>query len=641
MKDVSFDTAGRATRRLPRWAACATVVLGTIGFAVVAASARADVAPCDVGTATIVWDGGAGTSSWNDAANWNDVANDQDRVPTSGDDVCVGTGGVTVVFAGGSTSVSSLEVVTGSALTVSAGSLSLDGSSPSSSSVATLTLSGGSLGGSGSLAVSSSFTWTDGDHTGSGTTTVSSGATFSMDTTVSNSTLGGTRQVVIASGATAQVSGSGTLYGSGSIANAGDLTLAAAPTLHPSVANTGTLIAAGLGNATVAEFFSNDGTVQVNAGTLTLSYPFGTSGGSFEIAGGTTLVLAGGTSTFSSSSSFTGDGELRIDGGDATVDAGATFDVDTLRVAGGSLSLGASSSVATLTLSGGSLGGSGSLAVSSSFTWTDGDHTGSGTTTVSSGATFSMDTTVSNSTLGGTRQVVIASGATAQVSGSGTLYGSGSIANAGDLTLAAAPTLHPTVANTGTLIAAGLGNATVAEFFSNDGTVQVNAGTLTLSYPFGTSGGSFEIAGGTTLVLAGGTSTFSSSSSFTGDGELRIDGGDATVDAGATFDVDTLRVARRQPLARCLLLGGHPHDVGRLARRFRVPRRELVVHLDRRRPHRLGDHHGLLGRHVLDGHDGVELHPGRDPAGRDRLRRHGPGLRQRHPVRVRVDRERR
>ncbi len=534
MRDRSIDTGGDGVRRLSRWAACAALVLATVGFAVVATSARAEATPCDVGTATIVWDGGGGTTSWNDAANWNDVVTDQDRLPTAGDDVCVGTGGVTVVFVGGSTSVSSLEVVTGSALLVSGGSLSLDGPAPASS-VATLTLSGGSLGGSGALDVATSFTWTDGDHIGSGITTVASGATFSMDTTVSNSTLGGTRQVVISPGATAQISGSGVLYGSGTIVNAGPLTLPGDPTLYATIANTGTLSTAGSGTTTLAGAFTNDGTVQVSSGTLTLGYPIGSSGGSFQVAGGATLAFAGGSPTYTSSSSFTGSGQVRLDGGDVTVTAGATFSPAALLATHGSLSLDATSSVATLTLSGGSLGGSGALDVATSFTWTDGDHIGSGITTVASGATFSMDTTVSNSTLGGTRQVVISPGATAQISGSGVLYGSGTIVNAGPLTLPGDPTLYATIANTGTLSTAGSGTTTLAGAFTNDGTVQVSSGTLTLGYPIGSSGGSFQVAGGATLAFAGGSPTYTSSSSFTGSGQVRLDGGDVTVTAGATF----------------------------------------------------------------------------------------------------------
>src|SRR5262245_25038044 len=55
----------------------------------------------------VFWDGGAGTSNWNDAANWN--RNGVDAVPLNGDDVTINSAAnPTVAYTSGTLTLNSL-----------------------------------------------------------------------------------------------------------------------------------------------------------------------------------------------------------------------------------------------------------------------------------------------------------------------------------------------------------------------------------------------------------------------------------------------------------------------------------------------------------------------------------------------------
>jgi hypothetical protein len=89
----------------------------------------------------VVWDGGAGTNNWNDAANWN--RNGVDAVPMNGDDVTINVAAnPNVMFTSGSVTLNSL--MTNEALTVTGGTLGLTGAADVN---AALTMMGGTLSG--------------------------------------------------------------------------------------------------------------------------------------------------------------------------------------------------------------------------------------------------------------------------------------------------------------------------------------------------------------------------------------------------------------------------------------------------------------------------------------------------------------
>ena len=162
------------------FAATCVVAAAIVLVLVPAAASRQSATPA---ACTINWDGGAGTTSWTDAANW-----DTDSLPGPADDVCISAGapGASVTYSDAvNTQVSSLSsgkplgvslgvvTVAGPAtletLTLSGGTVSLNGST----AIGALDQSDGLLTGSGAVGVGA-FHWTGGAQSGTGTTTVSS-----------------------------------------------------------------------------------------------------------------------------------------------------------------------------------------------------------------------------------------------------------------------------------------------------------------------------------------------------------------------------------------------------------------------------------------------------------------------------------
>ena len=484
-----------------------------------------------VGTCTKNWDGGAGTTSWDDPANWA-----PDGVPTATDVACIGSGFTVDHSAGNTDAVSRLQ--SSGTLILSSGTLSLaDATNASSATI--FTQSGGTLGGVGALTVSGSFVWTGGEQTDAGTTVLAAGASGTINAPGSAVSLHG--------GRTLQNSGTlgwsaGTIYAyegatvenAGTLNASGDDTLlflgfGAAPLLH----NTGTLRkSAGGGTSTIAVAIDNDGSVQANTGTLALGSADAAVAqtGSFGVAAGATLEFAGGSHTLAAGSSVSGAGTVKTSGG--LVGFGGSYNVNgTTAVAGGTANVaGAAATTGTLTQSGGTLGGVGALTVSGSFVWTGGEQTDAGTTVLAAGASGTINAPGSAVSLHG--------GRTLQNSGTlgwsaGTIYAyegatvenAGTLNASGDDTLlflgfGAAPLLH----NTGTLRkSAGGGTSTIAVAIDNDGSVQANTGTISLSAGDGGASetGSFGgTAAGTLVSFTGGSFSLVTGASLTGRVEL-------------------------------------------------------------------------------------------------------------------------
>ena len=127
--------------------------------------------------AGICWDGGGGSSDWYNATNWTG-----NQLPGASDTVYLNlVSGATVQHASGTTSILSLNSIANNALQISGGSLTLTDAAATSTllgnltvsgsgsltiagaaSLRSLTLSGGTLGGTGSLTVGQSFSRTGG-----------------------------------------------------------------------------------------------------------------------------------------------------------------------------------------------------------------------------------------------------------------------------------------------------------------------------------------------------------------------------------------------------------------------------------------------------------------------------------------------
>ncbi len=222
-------------------------------------------------------------------------------------------------------------------------------------SISNLDMAGGTLGGTGDLAITGAFTWSGGSTMGgSGTTTVLAGGSFAI-TGSSTKTLTDTRTLINATDAGVW-SGSGSLNLGSRFENLGTFTVATDASLNAAfgrIDNSGTWIkTSDQGRTTIIDGpFNNTGTVEVASGGIQVNRG-GTNTGLLSLDGGS-FYIAGGSYTLA----------------DGTVITGAS----PLVTAGGTLSITAAITVANFTLSGGTLSGPGSLTVSGgTFDWTGG-----------------------------------------------------------------------------------------------------------------------------------------------------------------------------------------------------------------------------------------------------------------------------
>jgi uncharacterized repeat protein (TIGR01451 family) len=414
-------------------------------------------------TCTKVWDGSTG--SWTDGARWSPAGE-----PAAGDHVCISTGIVT---------------------------LDVD------RTVAAATQSGGTLTGTGTLTVSGVYALVGGsNHSGSGQTVAEGGFVLSGGgvKTVTDRTL-------VNAGAGAWTGG-GFINLSGTLRNEGTFTIADSPIVQfsgPIVNAAGATLTNTGGTTLISALFSNDGAINVDAGELQLGGS-GTSSGTIEVATDAVLRLAAGTHTLTAASSLAGAGEVQAVGGTTHVSGG--FAPGSLRVNGGILNLHTTGvQIPTVQLlTGGTLNVHGDLTATQTFQWVGGNLGGDGGTTTSVG-TLTLDTgpgfTNVNQLLGTHTLVNAGTGTwnanTGFINLAGTLHNDGALAITGPGTMQFAGQIVNTAAATlthtddTTIIGPALHNA---------GTVQVTTGTLQLGGS-GTSSGTFEVAGGATLHLAG------------------------------------------------------------------------------------------------------------------------------------------
>ena len=318
--------------------------------------------PCDVS-----FDGSAGTS-WTEPDNWSTGA-----VPAAGQHVCV-PAALTAVVDSGEQTIASLQAP-GTVEVVS--NLSLTDTS-NDSSVTTLRLNGGTVGGPADLDVTGALTWTGGTFAGTGTTRLAAGSTSTQSgfgTIAAGHTLAaaGTLRLIASGGFDYVV-----LEAGARLENAGILDLAAATSIAasgfdpaPLLANTGTLRHTDAGDVTITVPVANAGTIDVQAGRLGL------------YAGGGPDRMAG---HFGAS---TGAGTLGLDAGTFSVGEGADFagQVDV----GGTLDLaGTVPSSGRFALRSGTLDGVGTLDVRGQLDWTGGAMTGSGTTRLAPGSSADL-----------------------------------------------------------------------------------------------------------------------------------------------------------------------------------------------------------------------------------------------------------
>jgi hypothetical protein len=304
----------------------------------------------------------------------------------------------------------------------------------------------------------------------------------------------------------------------------------------PAFRNAGTFLkTAGTGTATSrGAAFDNDGSVQVQRGTLSLAGG-GAGAGAWAVTADSTLDFAGGAFAFPAGAQLgTAGGLLRFSGGTSNV-AGTLQDAS-LALTGGTLNFLSDPTLADATLSGGTLTGPGTVTVNRTLTWTGGTMTGGGRTVAAGDLvlTGGADKTLTARTLDNAR--------TATWTGTGTIKfadlaawnnlpgavfdiqtdsGFGSLAGSG---------LQGVFNNAGTVRkSAGTGTTVLSGYlrFDSSGTVEAQSGTLSIQGS-GTGTGAFTAGANGTLEF--GTSAqlgayqLTATSSVTGPGNVTFAG---------------------------------------------------------------------------------------------------------------------
>jgi len=319
----------------------------------------------------------------------------------------------------------------------------------------------------------------------------------------------------------------------------------------PFLFNAGTLRkTGGSGTSTVTVSCNNSGTILVNSGTLALTVA--DSGGEFTAASGGTLAITG-NATLSGTASIDGPGAFTVaagtitnngafqiqgtstfSGGAVVLNGGCLVTNGAIIITSGSITFNGSGTMApaSLSLSVGSLLGNMTIPVSGPFIWSSGTIGSAGSTLL---LLANAGLTVSNSNNkafnGG---VLVNAGAGVWAGGQIFCNNNSVFSNAASATFDLqadgnsfyANGGNPLAFNAGTLRkTAGSGTSTFSIPCNNSGTVQVNSGTLALT--FANSSGEFTVATGATLS-ANGNATLSGTASIDGPGSFTVTGGTMT-----------------------------------------------------------------------------------------------------------------
>ncbi|HUR78547.1 MAG TPA: Calx-beta domain-containing protein [Acidimicrobiales bacterium] len=385
-------------------------------------------------------------------------------------------------------------------------------------SAAALTLSGvgAKLSGDGELSTET-LNWTSGEMLGAGSTVVTGAATLDGPNLKAL-----TQRSLVLNGATTWVEGTlrvseavvtnnGSLDVAGDAARLFDRATGSLATFENGP--DGVITRSGAGLLTLEGAINNNGVVSAAAGDIKVGDNSTTSSspGEWLIPAGRTVTFAGPGDTLSGV--IAGPGAMKFTAGNYTVAAilvddpaftvgggtitlaPATGVIGALSVTAGTLLVPEDLSASSLSMTAGTITGAGDLTVGA-FGWQRGIMSGSAMTTVNGPLTLS---TAGKKTLGG--RTLATNGATTWSNGALSLVNA-SIVNAGEFVVSApvssskSGTASFVNAPTGVLRRTGTGVATLAPRVTNNGTIDVADGTLTLN------GGLSNLSGGT---LTGGT----------------------------------------------------------------------------------------------------------------------------------------
>jgi uncharacterized repeat protein (TIGR01451 family) len=464
---------------------------------------------------------------------------------------------------GGAVALASITAF-GTPLTVSGGSIAFN-----QAAVLALTdvdLSGGTFGGTGPVTVSGTFGWSGGTITGTGTLGINGGAALNIG---SASTKTFSQKTINNSGTTTWASGN---INSGLSAVFNNLAGATFSIQTDSSAfynlggtqtvfnNSGSVVkSSSFGTSTIDWVFNNNNSLDVQSGIFRPNAG-GTSSGTYTAGSGATMQF-GGTHTLSGTSLMTGAGTFDFPSGTVTSSGGFTV-TGTANITGGTLTLNNTAPVtfSDLNLSNGQLGGTGNWTLAGTFDWTGGTLTGTGTLTVNSGSNLNL----SGASTKTFSQRTIANSGTTTWSGTGSInsglsavfnnLSGGTFAIQNDASLFYNLGGTQTVLNNSASVVKSIGTGTTAVGWvvNNNGTIDVQTGTLKLSGG-GTSSGTYNAGSGATLNFGGGTHTLSAASSITGAGTGIFEIGTVTTAGTCTvFQVNitgaTLQLNNASPL---------------------------------------------------------------------------------------------
>ncbi len=236
--------------------------------------------------------------------------------------------------------------------------------------------------------------------------------------------------------------------------------------------------------------FNNAGLVDILSGQLNLMG--GISSGRFQTAAGAVLWFWGGTHTLSTGASFTGPGSVRLYQG-----ASAPQWLVNGNASATELELGTN----------GTIGGIGALGIGSALFWTNGIIQGSGSLSISPGATLNIGgsaaKTLSQRTINNQGTILLHDQATVTCGTGATLNnlagGTLDIQTDAALTFSnASPML--VINNAGRFVkSAGTQTSLIAAGLNNSGTIEVNAGTLQFQGSWSQTAGSTTVGAGTVL----------------------------------------------------------------------------------------------------------------------------------------------
>jgi hypothetical protein len=423
-----------------------------------------------------------------------------------------------------------------------------------------LTVRGGSLGGSAEVRVAQRFSWLGGQLSGTGTSDtleVLPGAVMVIDTTGILGTHILAARVLSHRSAAGGGWTTGTVqsFTGGTIHNAAGAVLAMGNNARfnagldaGSFNNAGSIGVSTLGDgAHIATAFNNDGALSVASGFFATTGG-GTSGGAFEVSVVGVMSVAGGHN-FTAGSAVQGQGTVEFGGAGNLVEGAYNLDggIGRTRVLSGRVDFtsAAADSTDILEMAGGVRGGSAVLVARQALAWDGGGFAGTGTTRALGDASLA---TMATRTLDGA--TVELEGTTVHTMGSVAISSGGVLRNVVEATYTLGDgTSVDSLAGTGNrfenfgalIVPAAPGSALITAQFITASPVDVQSGVLELAGG-GSLDGTLQTAATTTLRISGGVMALQPTLAPASGLHLELAGGSLTLASG-TVTIDSLTLS--------------------------------------------------------------------------------------------------